>query len=243
MLFNLIRRLSRQILLVWKQQIGPKILPLLTTVRSIGLALAAIALWLFAQIADEVLEKETQAFDTSVLLTIQKLHAPWLDPIMLAVTNSGAPSILVGVCLGLSILLLWRKQKAEAMTLAIAAVGAVSLNFLLKDLFARTRPELWSRTVDVRYYSFPSGHAMMSMVIYGLVGYLLATRFHRYRGTIATGAMLLILLIGFSRLYLGVHWPTDILAGYAAGLVWLITCILSLEIWRQRTRLTNERSR
>jgi membrane-associated phospholipid phosphatase len=234
MLFDSIRQFSQHILDLWRRSIGPKLLPLLATVRLVGLALAAIALWLFAYIADEVLETETQSFDTNILLSIQQIHRPWLDTIVRLLTNLGDPTLLVGACGALSLLLLWRKQKSEAMTVAIAAVGALGLNLLLKNLFARHRPELWSRVVDVRYYSFPSGHAMLSMVIYGLIGYWLATRFHRWRGAIAALTTLLILLIGFSRLYLGVHWPTDVIAGYAAGFVWLVTCILSLEIWRQK---------
>jgi undecaprenyl-diphosphatase len=234
MLFDSIRRFSRNILALWRQHIGPKLLPLLATVRLAGLALAAIALWLFAYIADEVLETETQTFDTNILLSIYQIHRPWLNPIVRVFTNLGDPTFLVGACGGLSLLLLWRKRKSEAMTIAIAAVGALGLNLLLKNVFSRHRPELWSRVVDVRYYSFPSGHAMLSMVIYGLIGYWLATRFSRWRGAIASLTTILILLIGFSRLYLGVHWPTDIIAGYAAGLVWLVTCILSLEIWRQK---------
>lgn len=240
MLFNLIRRLSKQIIAAWKQRVGAKVLPLLTTVRLAGLGLAAIALWVFAKIAEEVLEKETQAFDTSVLLSIERLHTPWLDPIMLFLTGLGDPTILVSVCVGVSLFLVWRKQRSEAMTIASAAIGALGLNLLLKNLFARARPQLWERVVDVRYYSFPSGHAMLSMVIYGLVGYLLASRFRTWRRTIATVTTVFILLIGFSRLYFGVHWLTDVIAGYAAGMVWLVTCVLSLEIWRQRSQLKSK---
>ncbi len=98
---------------------------------------------------------------------------------------------------------------------------------------------LWQRSVDVSFYSFPSGHAMVSLVIYGMLSYLLATRFHRKRKSILSVTILLIAAIGLSRLYLGVHWPTDVIAGYAAGLVWLIACIFSLEVWRQRRLIRN----
>jgi len=132
------------------------------------------------------------------------------------------------------VIILWvRKHRSSATTIAIAGAGGIGLNILLKQLFARARPQLWERTVDVRFYSFPSGHAMMSMVIYGLLSYFLASRFPRWRVGIFSLTLVLIAAIGFSRLYLGVHWPTDIIAGYTAGLVWLISCILSLEIWQQ----------
>ena len=210
-----------------------RLFSLLLTIRVVGLLLAALAIWVFAQIADEVLDKETKAFDTTILLALRRLHTPLLDQVMTGITFLGQPSVLVIMSLGLGIWLLTHGRRSQATTLAIAALGAVGLNYWLKQLFARDRPALWDRIVDVRYYSFPSGHAMVSMVMYGLIGYLLATRFPRWRGLILSLTILLIVVIGFSRLYLGVHWPTDVAAGYAAGLVWLIACILSLEIWRK----------
>ncbi|MEP0871465.1 phosphatase PAP2 family protein [Trichocoleus desertorum AS-A10] len=236
--------LSAQIIRAWRDRVGPKLLPLLSTVRLGGLVLAGLALWGFAEIADEVLEKETQAFDTTILLSLRELHNPLLDRLMIAITFLGEPTELTIMSLALGAWLLWRGQRSEATTLAIAAAGAAGLNVLLKDVFARARPALWARIVDVRYYSFPSGHAMLSVVVYGLLGYLLATHFKRWRVGILISIAVLIAAIGFSRLYLGVHWPTDVLAGYAAGLVWLLTCILSIEIWRHRgTMRTQEAAR
>lgn len=209
-----------------------RLLSLLITIRVGGLLLAALCIWLFAQLADEVLEQETLVLDTLILQAIKLWHTPWLDQIMFGITFLGQPDILTVTSLLLGVWLLIQSRRSEAATLAIAALGVAGLNFWLKQLFARARPELWERTIDVRYYSFPSGHAMISLVIYGLIGYLLATRFQQWRGWIFSSIVLLIVAIGFSRLYFGVHWPTDILAGYAAGLVWLIACILSLELWR-----------
>ncbi|HEY9806781.1 MAG TPA: phosphatase PAP2 family protein [Candidatus Obscuribacterales bacterium] len=228
------QNLIPQIIRAWREHVTPRVSPLLSTVRVVGLVLAGLSLWGFAEIAEEVLEKETQAFDTSILLSLRELHTPLLDRFMLSITFLGEPTVLTAMSLALGAWLIWRGQRSEATTLAIAAVGATGLNLLLKRLFARARPALWERVVDVRYYSFPSGHAMLSMVIYGLLGYLLATHFKRWRVGILVLTAILIVTIGFSRLYLGVHWPTDVLAGYAAGLVWLMTCILSIEIWRHR---------
>lgn len=230
--FSWIRDLSHFIYHTWKNRVSPKLIPLLSTMGAIGIVIAALALWGFAAIADEVLEKETDAFDTSVLLALQQLHTPLLDQLMLGFTFIGNPKVLfvatLGICLGL---ILWRRR-VEAAILATSGVGAIGLNFLLKELFARARPELWQQIVDVRYYSFPSGHAMISVVIYGLLGYFLATQFKRQSGWIIGLTALLVVIIGFSRLYLGVHWPTDIIAGYAAGLIWLVACVLTLEVWR-----------
>ncbi|WP_009632420.1 phosphatase PAP2 family protein [Synechocystis sp. PCC 7509] len=210
-----------------------RLLSLLLKVRIGGLLLAGIALWVFAQIAEEVLEVESYAFDTNILLTIRSWRSPPLDLLMLGITFIGDPFVLLISCLILGAWLLQRKQKSEATTLAIAAIGAIGLNVLLKQLFSRARPALWDRVVDVGQYSFPSGHAMVSMVIYGFIGYILATRYRRQQVWIISLTTLLVVAIGFSRLYLGVHWPTDIIAGYAAGIVWLIACISSSKIWHR----------
>jgi undecaprenyl-diphosphatase len=219
-----------------------RIRSLISIIRLAGLAVAALALWGFATIAQEVLEKETYAFDTSILLALRKLHTRLLDQVMVGFTFLGEPNLLLALCVTLVIILLVRKHRSEATTIAIAGAGAIGLNLLLKKLFARARPQLWERAVDVRFYSFPSGHAMVSMVIYGLLGYFLASRFPKQRWWIYILTILLVVVIGLSRLYLGVHWPTDIIAGYTAGLVWLLACILSLEVWKQSrsSRATSE---
>jgi len=219
-----------------------RLLALLLTIRAGGLLVAGLALWGFAQIADEVLEKESQAFDSAILLALRRLHTPVLDRVMTSVTVLGEPVILLGVGLGLGIWLLMRGLREQAITLAIAAAGAGGLNYLLKELFRRSRPALWERIVDVKHYSFPSGHAMVSLVVYGAIGYLLAIHFRRWRLLIIASTILLVTAIGLSRLYLGVHWPTDVIAGYAAGIVWLMACILSLEIWQEHRRAHQTRT-
>jgi undecaprenyl-diphosphatase len=181
--------------------------------------------------------------DKGILLAIQKLHAPLLDRIMLGITFLGEPVVLLLICLGLGIGLPYYKRRTEATTLGITAVGAIGLNYLLKVLFGRARPALWDRIIDVGLHSFPSGHAMASMAIYGFIGYILAKRFPQRQKQISASTVVLIAAIGFSRLYLGVHWPTDVAAGYVAGLVWLIACILSSELsvarkaWEQEQTL------
>jgi undecaprenyl-diphosphatase len=183
--------------------------------------------------------------DTTILLLIQKLHSPLLNRLMLGITSLANPECLLLICLGMEANLLYYKRPLEAVTFGTAAVGAIGLNYWLKMLFVRARPALWNWIIDVAHYSFPSGHAMVSMVIYGFIGYILAKQFPQWRRPIITLTVALIVAIGFSRLYLGVHWPTDVAAGYAVGLVWLITCILSLELWQQyqeRTKKTEDRT-
>jgi len=210
-----------------------KIRSLISIIRLGGLAVAALAMWAFATIAREVWEKETYAFDKSILLYLRSLHTPLRDRIMLGLTSLGEPNLLLMLSVSLGIMLWVRQHRSEATTIAITGAGAVGLNMLLKQLFARDRPLLWERSVDVKFYSFPSGHAMISMVVYGLLGYFLGARFPRQRWLIYSLTVVLIAGIGLSRLYLGVHWPTDVIAGYIAGLVWLLACIFSLKVWQQ----------
>ncbi|MBD2450185.1 phosphatase PAP2 family protein [Nostoc sp. FACHB-152] len=172
--------------------------------------------------------------DAVILLAIQKLHTPLLDRIMVGITSFGQPPLLVLTCLVWEASLLYRQRQAQAATFGIAAVGAISLNYLLKEMFVRTRPALWDHIINVNHYSFPSGHAMVSMVVYGLMGYTLAEEFPQWRKQILALTAGLILAIGFSRLYLGVHWPTDVVAGYAAGLVWLTACVINESLQEQR---------
>ncbi|MBD2344208.1 phosphatase PAP2 family protein [Anabaena subtropica] len=167
--------------------------------------------------------------DESILLGLQNLHNPLFDQIMQSITFLGEPLPLLLISSGLSVYF-WRgDRRREATGLSIATIGAVGLNYLLKELFARARPALWDHIVNVVHYSFPSGHAMVSTAVYGYIGYVLAKEFPQWRRPILASTVALILAIGFSRLYLGVHWPTDVLAGYTAGLLWLIVSILYLE--------------
>ncbi len=165
--------------------------------------------------------------DKSILLSIKKLHTPILDRIMLGITFLGEPIALLLVCLVGEMGLLHYNRRSEAKSLGIIAAGAIGLNYVLKVLFGRTRPALWNWIVDVHHHSFPSGHAMVSIAIYGFLGYILAEQFPQQRERILVSTAGLIAAIGFSRLYLGVHWPTDVVAGYAVGLAWLIAVLLA----------------
>lgn len=169
----------------------------------------------------------SSGLDTAILLAIQKLHSPLLDRIMLGITALGDPIVLLPLCLGLGVGSVFYHRHSEAATLGIVTVGAIGLNNWLKLLFGRARPALWDRLIHVGLHSFPSGHAMVSIATYGFVGYSLANQFPQRQRQIFALTAILVGAIGFSRLYLGVHWLTDVTAGYAVGLVWLIACILS----------------
>ncbi|MBW4557678.1 MAG: phosphatase PAP2 family protein [Trichormus sp. ATA11-4-KO1] len=168
--------------------------------------------------------------DKVILLTIQKLHTPLFDYIMLGITLLGEPLIFLLICLGWELNWLYYNRQWQATSLGLVTSGAISLNYLLKLLFGRARPVLWNRLVNVSHHSFPSGHAMGAMMIYGFIGYVLAEQFPQWQKQIFALTVILIVAIGFSRLYLGVHWPTDVLAGYAVGLGCLIACIFIWEL-------------
>ncbi|MDZ8025690.1 MAG: phosphatase PAP2 family protein [Nostoc sp. DedQUE11] len=168
--------------------------------------------------------------DRSILLAIQKVHTPLLDRLMLSITFFGEPLVLLLISLGVGINWSYNNRRWQATTLGITTSSAMVLIYLLKVLFGRARPTLWKWIIDVGHPSFPSGHAMLSLVVYGLIAYILAKESPQWQKQIFTLTAILIIAIGFSRLYLGVHWPTDVFVGYAVGLLCLVACILTLEL-------------
>lgn len=163
-----------------------------------------------------------EAIETKILWQIQQLSHPFLDRVMLAITALGNAEVAVLVFLITVIMLWWRHARREALMFILAGGGSVMLNLGLKLLFQRPRPELWSPLITEHTYSFPSGHALQGAVLYGALSYLLAIRFPRFANCLYGGAMLLVGAIGLSRLYLGVHWPLDVLAGWSVGFLWLL---------------------
>lgn len=187
----------------------------------LGLGLAALTLVLFAALTEDVLDQETLRLDLAVLTWLQQLRSPTLDAVAVGITNLGT----VGVFVALVALLAWfarRGRWGTALALLLATGGAQALNNLLKELFQRTRPEAVSWHLLGQAYSFPSGHAMVSAAFFGFLAYF-GWRALRGRARVVwcAGMSLLIVLIGLSRLYLGVHYLTDVAAGYLAGFLWL----------------------
>ncbi len=223
----------------WKEQVSPRLSPLLSLLWVGGFAIAAFCVWGFFEIAERVFAEQTTEFDIAFLQSIYKLHTPLLNQIMTGITFLGNGSTLIYLSCIVGLFLLVSRKFASAFTLVIVTSGGIGLNIWLKNIFARVRPALWERVVEVDVFSFPSGHAMVSLVVYGFIGYLLIANFRSWSSVFLFFTALIILAIGFSRLYLGVHYPTDVIAGYAAGLVWLISCILSLEILQSLLRRKN----
>ncbi|MEH2065516.1 MAG: phosphatase PAP2 family protein [Nostoc sp.] len=224
----------RQISNLWLRYIHPRLASLIATIGIVGLASCLLILFVLAKLAEEVLEREAFAFDTNFLLWLHQFANPNLDHLMLFITNLGNPSTVVIVA-GVNVLLLWwRRYREEAKVFVLACLGGLMLNTGLKLFFSKPRPELWHQLISEKSFSFPSGHALGSMVLYGFIAYELATHYPHFAKFIYSLIVILIAAIGISRLYLGVHWPTDIIAGYGVGFLWLMICITMLKLQRVR---------
>lgn len=201
----------------------------------LGFVLLAAGVFAFAALADAVGEGATQSFDNAVLLWMNARATPTLDgyALELSALGSGIPVLLV---LLLATAFLWTSRHRYSVLMLWAAVaGGEVLNIALKKIFERPRPQLFPwRTPMARMSSFPSGHAMTGMIVYLMLAYLLARLApnRAMRRLTFVVAVLLILGIGWSRLYLGVHYPSDVAAGYAAGFAWATFCTLGLEVVR-----------
>ncbi|MEH2289857.1 phosphatase PAP2 family protein [Nostoc sp.] len=224
----------RQISNFWLHHIHPHLASLIATIGLVGLASCLLVIFVLAQLAEEVLERDAFKFDTTFLLWLHQFANPNLDNLMVFITNLGNPSTVVVVA-GISILLLWwRRYQEEAKAFVFACLGGLILNTGLKLFFSKPRPELWHRLISEKSFSFPSGHALGSMVLYGFIAYELAIHYPTFSKVIYSWTVILIAAIGISRLYLGVHWPTDIIAGYGVGFLWLMICITMLKLQKLR---------
>jgi undecaprenyl-diphosphatase len=197
-----------------------------------GLAFSAFVVWAFVDLTDEVLEGESRAFDTTVLLWIHSTFPGWLDGPMSIVTALGYYWFVLPL-LGVVLFFFYRRGwRLSAILLVVSTAGSVVLTTVLKSVFERTRPELFDSGYQASFYSFPSGHATVAVGFYGMLTLILAYRLRgKARWVLAIAGVIVVLLIGFSRLYLGVHYPTDVLAGYLSALLWLVCVGVVYALW------------
>jgi len=194
------------------------------------------ALVAFAWLAHGIMRQETAGFDAAVRNAVHAWAAPSFTFIMLGVTQLGSGPFLLGV----GTLAVWRLaasgRKHAALLLAVAALGGEALDQILKLCFQRPRPEAFFGLAVPPTFSFPSGHALTATCFYGVLAALLAARTRLLAGkaTLWALAAALVALIGLSRVYLGVHYPSDVLAGYAAAVVWLAAVRAGYGLWRRR---------
>lgn len=201
----------------------------------IGVSVAAGLLLAFAAIADEMQEGPGRAFDQAILQALHPgpdLRDPvgpaWLDRAVADLTDLGSVAVLVVVVLIGAGFLLLRGQRLKALELAVSLVGGIAISQTLKSVFERTRPPDAYRAAEVFNASFPSGHALLATVVYLALGTMLARAMarRRLRFYILGVAIALALIVGFSRIYLGVHWASDVLAGWCIGAAWATACWL-----------------
>lgn len=192
-------------------------------------------LWSFVELAEVARDTTAHAFDTDIMLAFREAGRPddpvgpaWFEEAVRDITALGSMVVLVLVTATVVIYLLMIGWRRQALSVLVAVGGGQILSSLLKLGIDRPRPDLVSHLVNVQTLSFPSGHAMMSAVTYLTLGAMLAgivpgraTRIY-----VLCVAILLTLLVGVSRVYLGVHWPSDVLAGWCAGFAWATLCWL-----------------
>jgi undecaprenyl-diphosphatase len=179
-----------------------------------------IPLFVFGELAEDVAEREQFFFDDPILLFMHRQATPWLDNAMLFFSLIGDRFGVIPADIGIMLLLLWRRRWGDALFWSLAVGGAAVLNLAAKQSFGRIRPELWLSIAPEKTFSFPSGHAMESMAFVAALAVL--TWPTRWRWPVLLLGSLFVLLVGLSRVYLGVHYPSDIVAGWAASLAWVL---------------------
>lgn len=197
-----------------------------------GLTIAAFVIWAFAEVTEEVLEGESRAFDRAVLLWIGANVPGWLDGPMRAVTALGYYYVVLPL-LGIAFLVFYLKGwRLSAVMLCLSTGGGILLTTVLKNAFRRDRPGVIETGYTADSFSFPSGHATVAVGFYGALALILA---YHLRGPARLAVLgvgtLLVLLVGFSRLYLGVHYPTDVAAGFLAAPLWLVSVGSVYGLW------------
>jgi len=198
--------------------------PLIGAALGLGVVAAAIALAVFIWLGYQIRMGGPPAFDLSVRNELRSLETPALNNLMWAASVFAAPVRLLPLSLVAATVFLLRGWRRGALLALVTITGAVLLDVGLKALFARVRPQAFFEYYPTpTSFSFPSGHALVATCLFGGLAVLVT---HRLRARVAQvlvwmGAVTLILLVGVSRIYLGVHYPTDVIGGFAVGVVWV----------------------
>lgn len=209
------------------ERLGPRM--------GIGLLAALIVTVLFAVLASEVLEGETQHFDDAVRMTVYGVASPRATTVLHAITQLGSPLFLLPMTIVASLIFLRRRRIRGAILLTATMVGVSLLNWILKAVFQRPRPLPFFGLTVPASYSFPSGHSLAAFCFYGALAALVTARLRStfWSALVWTAAVLIIVAVGFSRLYLGLHYPSDIVGGYATGFVWVLTVASADRMFRR----------
>lgn len=202
----------------------------LTPRTTAALLVGVMSAMLFLFIAREVLEDKATPTDRAISLWLHRYDSAGRSAIMRVISALGTGYTVAAALLLITLIALRRRAYPHiALLLGVSSLAGLT-NALMKLLFRRDRPQLLWGTPLPTSYSFPSGHAMGSVAAYGIMAFVLASLYPRLSWPLAIGAPFLILMIGVSRIYLGVHWPSDVLAGFAAG-----GCILTGGVWAMKS--------
>ena len=207
----------------------------------LGLGTAVATLIFFGWLADEVLEGDARHFDEVTRAAIHQLASPTLTIVMRGFSFVGSTIALTIGTIIVCVRFAMKKWGREARLFALTMIGAGLLNITLKLAFKRARPEPFFNLSLPETYSFPSGHSLTSAVFFGALAAILTARIKskRVRTAIWIVSTLMFLTIGFSRIYLGVHYTTDVIAGFAAALIWiLVVRFVEIQLRRRKTRKT-----
>ncbi|HLW54957.1 MAG TPA: phosphatase PAP2 family protein [Candidatus Angelobacter sp.] len=209
--------------------------PLMDVGLLVSLGAAALLLFLFAWIAEEMGEGATMRFDLAVRDWVHQFASPGMTRAMTVISMLGYYTLAVELVVALAVFL-YLGWKHAAGWLAASAAGALVLELALKQAFHRPRPQTYFGAAP-HSYSFPSGHALFSFCFYAVLAGLIVERTQSTLLKIVVGvvAAVLIVAIGLSRIYLGMHYPSDVVAGYVAAAIWVST-LLTLDRWRKRRK-------
>jgi undecaprenyl-diphosphatase len=220
--------------------VEPESGPLIGAALGIGLLAAAVALLLFVWLGYQVRSGQPTAFDLTVRAAVRSRETAELTRVMWGASVHGEPVRLLPLGLAAAAAFLLRGWRRGAWLVVVTLAGAALLDLGLKELFARARPQAFFDYYPApRSFSFPSGHALFATCFFGGIAVLLT---HRLRGWLSrilvwVTALVLIALIGGSRVYLGVHYPTDVIGGLAVGIVWVASVALGDRLAERRRRL------
>jgi undecaprenyl-diphosphatase len=218
-------------------QPSPPQFPVRAIRLSLWLGAAALAFGLFVSITHELLEQEVSVVDRTILIAFAKVRTPWLTVMAVDLTALGSITLIVLISTVALCVLLLLKDRMGALQLLAASVGAGILTNTTKSFIDRARPDEVTQLIQVSGFSYPSGHSLAAASLYLTVAILVGRHFQRIgnRMAILMMTVVIILLVGTSRLYLGVHYPSDVASGMSLGVAWALLLAGFFSFVRRRT--------
>ena len=202
------------------------------TLLLVGFAAALVATFGLVELHDEILKASFEQHDQAIQAWIHGFARPMLTDLMRGLSLIGSPFATAPAVALAAGLLWWRGMKDDAVLVAAAAFGAAALDEVMKLHFKRQRPDVPWAFVHEHSFSFPSGHSVLAFVMYGVIVYKTQDKLRSKwaKAALMLGALLMVVGIGVSRVYLGVHYPSDVAGGYFVGAVWL-AAVISSDLW------------